>query len=145
MLYTKSVGHSVFQDSTIIYFPPGPNIFDTVFVELPAYVKYTIKNTLPGFDDDTLFVSTPYQRKTINYGFVSHDTSFYIHRLPEISAYNWIFIGKAIDTTITDTIPGESNFRQEITFFLKRTDTSLRKKEWLNISPNTITNYNILY
>jgi hypothetical protein len=146
MSYSMRVRHSIIlQDSTIIYSPPGANIFDTIFIESPAYIKYAIKNTSPGFDDDTLFVRTPWQRKTIHYGFVSRDTNFYIHRLPEISPFNWIIIGKSVDTTIIDTIRGESNLYPEVMFFSKRTDTLLHKRESLTISPNTTINYNILY
>ncbi|HEU4634033.1 MAG TPA: hypothetical protein VFS22_08620 [Flavisolibacter sp.] len=135
----------VLNDSTIMYAPPGPTIFDTLYLESPAFVKYTIKNLSPGFDDDTLFVRTPWQRKTVGYELASKDTGFYIHRLLQIGAFNWMMTGKSVDTTIIDTIPGESNVHPEVLIFSKRTDTALYKKEALTIHPNTTVNYNIEY
>lgn len=146
MVYaTGTRQEAVLNDSTPIVQATGPTVFDTIYIESPAYVKYTIKNMAPGFDDDTLFVRTPWRRKAIGYGFVSNDTGFYIHPLPEIIPYNWTMIGKSVDTTIIDTIPGESNPHPEVLFFSKRTDTSIFKREVLTIHPNTTVNYNIMY
>lgn len=113
--------------------------FDTIYVEQPAFVKYTIRNTNDQFDNDSIYVATPYHRTNMRVG------SYFT--LEGIGwPYNWLLIGKNIDHTIIDTIPGESLSDVEIKWaYMRGKDTISKHSKTVTLSPRNQVEHNIEY
>jgi hypothetical protein len=113
--------------------------FDTIYVEQPAFVKYTIRNTNDQFANDSLYVSTPYRRMSMQAGQFFDPNS-------ASSTYNWLFAGKNIDFTLIDTIPGESLSDVEIKWaYMRGKDTISKHSKMVTLSPRNQIEHNIEY
>lgn len=114
---------------------------DSVFIERPGYVRYSIKT--PGaHQNETLYVSTPHHRQQIwpNYNIV---------RLEYYFQYNWAFPERT-DRVIMDTIPAESITDPEIQWLrvlpgITSFDTVTYKRDTIHVQAGSTTNYSIQY
>jgi hypothetical protein len=128
---------------------PGPNDpilsrkHDTIFVEKPGYIQYEINNINDRFDNDSLYVATNYNPRTWKYPSGQQPGPFVF--LPSLGRFNWLFAGKDISRTFTDTVAAESRQQVEVEWAYKRTDTLKQDKAFIPVSPGTITNYKIEY
>jgi hypothetical protein len=109
---------------------------DTVFVERPGYVRYSINTTGAVYENEALYLNTPYHSQTNKTG--------PIMRIDDYYNYNWVFFGK-VGIAITDTIPAESNTYPEVEWLHIITDTIMYKKEKIHVQAGSTVNYSIQY
>lgn len=114
--------------------------YDTLLVERPAYVRYQVKNINDSYTNDTLYASTYYRLHYITHGFDNSGISIITS-----NEYNMTFVGNTVDRVITDTIPGESEPTIPIIWKHTRSGTVIEKNETINLTLNTVRDYNIYY
>jgi hypothetical protein len=107
------------------------NTYDTLLVEKPGYIRYTIKNIGSSHENDTLLVHTPY-------------SNFSIGPDKWHSYYNWIFFGK-VDKEIMDTVPAETEKDLKVQWLYKLTDTITYKEDNVQVEPGQVKDYIINY
>lgn len=115
-------------DERILSFP------DSVFIERPGYIKYTIKTLGAAYENEALYISTPYHNRIIG---PNNASNIYFK-------YNWTFFGKN-DKLVLDTIPAESNTDPEVEWLRVITDTIQYKKERIHVQAGSTVNYLIQY
>jgi hypothetical protein len=115
--------------------------YDTIFVELPAYIKDEIRNTGDQYGDDALFIKTPYTQKLIREGNTpgAYNPDFNWRN------FNWCFVGPNVNRTIIETIPGQSAPQVEIEWLYKRAQDITIRKETISLVPESVTEYVIQY
>lgn len=119
------------------FYPVDPgsavNYLDTIQVEKPAYITYSINTMGIPFENETLKLRTPYTRL--------RNTPSPIF---DPSAYNLYFYGK-VNTILRDTIPGERQADLQVEWLRFQFDTIEYRKETLRVQPYQTTNYSIKY
>ena len=114
-------------------------INDTILCERPGYIRYLINNISPAYSDDTLLVQS-ISNKWIRPDFLA---PFYMP--PDYTIYNWIFVGQNVQSTIIDTLPGETVPKYAITWLYKRIGTIINRTDSIPIQGNSITDYHLDY
>jgi len=137
---TYQKGVSTFGD----YISNLKQLFDTIHVEQPAFIKYTIRNTNDQFDNDTILVRTPYMRGTVKKS--PYSGGGWIDMTPFGPDYNWLLAGKDINFVLTDTIPGESLSDVDIKWcYMRGKDTISTHSKTVTISPRQLLEHTIEY
>jgi len=113
-------------------------LYDTISGERPGFILYDLKNINDTYQNDSLFINV-YSYKSFG------QPTGPVVLLNAYSGYNWIFPGQNIDMQIRDTIPAESMQQIPINWFHKRTDTIIKRSDFINISVGNTSNYQIFY
>lgn len=123
--------------STARFFPVNPadlpGFRDSIFMEKPAYVKYSINTMGIPAENETLKVRTPYTMKRI-----PNEINF------DPGAFNWFFWGK-VNQVVIDTIPGEKLALVPVEWVRMQFDTLDYRRENISIAPYQTTEYQIRY
>lgn len=109
---------------------------DSVFIERPGYVRYSISTMGAVYENEALYLNTPYHSQTNKTGPIVRIDNYY--------NYNWVFFGK-VNTIINDTIPAESITDPEVEWLHIITDTIMYKKEKIHLQAGNTVNYSIQY
>lgn len=108
---------------------------DSIFIEKPGYVRYSISTIGAGYENEGLYLKTPYHCQTNRTGPILIDKYY---------DYNWLFFGK-VSLTINDTIPAETVTDPEVTWLRIITDTITYKREKIHLQAGNTVNYSIQY
>ncbi len=113
--------------------------YDTILGERPGYIRYLINNISPAYSNDTLLV------QSISNKWIRPDFTPPFYMPPDYTIYNWIFVGQNVQSTIIDTLPGESIPKYAITWLYKRIGTIINRTDSIPIQANSTTNYHLDY
>jgi len=128
---TRSVGH---------FFPYNEELIelsgwkDTILMERSGYVKYSINTMGSVWENEALYLQTPYKRQT------NRPTNHPISN-PD---FNLVFFDKVI-TVINDTIPADKVSRLEVKWLHSQFDTLHYKVDTILVEPWKTTQYSIQY
>jgi hypothetical protein len=141
-------GTYIQSSSVYVSYPLDPNrtnleqnrtYYDTILCERPGYIRYLVNNISPAYSDDTLLV------QSISNKWIRPDFTAPFYMPPDYTIYNWIFVGQNVQSTIIDTLPGETVPKYAITWLYKRIGTVINRTDSIPIQANSTTDYHLDY